>query len=94
MLQELYVFLTRKLRPPMPPDRARSIVGDLLTWRIVEPGAADVVQAIDTSVRWQLSFWDAMLLVAADKGGADVLWSEDLSHGQTYGRVTVRNPFR
>jgi predicted nucleic acid-binding protein len=34
-----------------------------------------------------------MLLVAANRIGAAVLWSEDLNDGQTYGAVTVRNPF-
>jgi predicted nucleic acid-binding protein len=34
-----------------------------------------------------------MLLTTAIRGGAEVVWSEDLNHGQTYGSVTVRNPF-
>jgi predicted nucleic acid-binding protein len=32
--------------------------------------------------------------VAAERLGATTLYSEDLSDGQTYGRVTVVNPFR
>jgi predicted nucleic acid-binding protein len=59
----------------------------------VEPGAADVLDAIDNSLRWRLSFWDAMLVTAANKTGASVLWSEDLNPGQRYGGVTVQNPF-
>ena len=60
---------------------------------MVEPSARDVVDAIDKSARWQISFWDAMLLTAANKAGAAVLWSEDLNPGQLYGQVTVQNPF-
>jgi predicted nucleic acid-binding protein len=52
-----------------------------------------VIDAIDNSVRWQVSFWDAMLLTAANKAGATVLWSEDLNPGQRYDQVTVQNPF-
>jgi predicted nucleic acid-binding protein len=95
ILQELFVGLTRKLSPPIPPAEARAIVGELsLTWRIFEPTTTDVLLAIDNAAAWQVSFWDAMLLTAADQAGTSLLWSEDLNDGQTYGAVTVRNPFR
>jgi predicted nucleic acid-binding protein len=42
---------------------------------------------------WQVSFWDAMLLVAAKASGAGRLWSEDLTHGQTVNGVEISNPF-
>jgi predicted nucleic acid-binding protein len=94
VLQELYVSLTRKLAQPLAPALAREIVSDLTTWQVVAPGAGDVVEAIDASVRLQVAFWDAMLLTTARQAGARVLWSEDLSDGQAYDGVVVRNPFR
>jgi predicted nucleic acid-binding protein len=93
VLQEFYVAATRRSTPPLSAEAARAIVEDLTTWQVVEPRARDVLDAIDGSGSWQLSFWDAMLLVAANRAGASVLWSEDLNDGQTYGAVTVRNPF-
>jgi predicted nucleic acid-binding protein len=93
VLQEFYVTVTRRVTPPLSPEAARQIVEHLSGWRVVEPTARDVLDAIDGSVRWRISFWDAMLLVAANRAGAAVLWSEDLNDGQTYGSVTVRNPF-
>ncbi len=60
----------------------------------MSPSAQDVLLAIDESARWHISFWDAMILVAARACSASVLWSEDLSDGQRYGDVLVRNPFR
>lgn len=45
-------------------------------------------------LHWGLSFWDAMVLTAAKKAGAIVLWSEDLNDGQHYDGIVVRNPFR
>jgi len=42
---------------------------------------------------WGISLWDAMVLVAASRKAAEVLWSEDLNDGQEYGWVVVRNPF-
>jgi predicted nucleic acid-binding protein len=94
VLQELFVTLTRKLPSPLDPREARAIIGDLTSWRVIEPAGADVLTAIDCSMRWQISFWDAMLITTAAKGEATVLWSEDLNDGQEYDGVTVRNPFK
>lgn len=93
VLQETFVTLTKKGSPPLSVQEARSVIGDLVRWQVVEPDRQDVLRAVDTSVRWQISFWDAMLLVAARKAGAGVLWSEDLKNGQDYDGVVVRNPF-
>lgn len=94
ILQELFVTLIRKTLPPLPATTARSIVRDLASWRVIEPTRHDVLEAIDGSLRWNSSFWDAMLLVAAKKAGAGVLWSEDLGDGQAFDGVVVRNPFQ
>lgn len=94
VLQELFVTLTRKTSPTLPPADARAIVSDLATWQVIEPTSGDVLGAIDAAVRWQVSFWDAMLLTTARKAQAGVLWSEDLNDGQDYDGVVVRNPFR
>lgn len=94
VLQELDVSLTRKLAQPLPPQQARQIVADLAIWRLVTPTGHDVLEAIDANLRWQVAFWDAMLVTAARKAGAGVLWSEDLNDGQNFDGTVVRNPFR
>ena len=94
VLQELFVSLTGRLTPRMPTDRARSVVADMATWQVVEPTRGDVLEAINASERWQVSFWDAMVLTTAKKAGATVLWSEDLNDRQSYDGTVVRNPFR
>ncbi len=53
----------------------------------------DILQAIAIARRHDISHWDGLILVAADKAGLDIVYSEDLKHGQTYGRVRVCNPF-
>jgi predicted nucleic acid-binding protein len=92
-LQELFVTLTRKVARPVDHGDARAIVADLATWSLVQPTASDVLAAIDATIRWKLAFWDAMILTTAQRAGADVLWSEDLSDRQRFDAVTVRNPF-
>ncbi|HYY89527.1 MAG TPA: PIN domain-containing protein [Chloroflexota bacterium] len=94
VLQELFVTLTRKIARPLEPLAARSIVADLATWQVVEPAAPDVLAAIDGADRWRVSFWDAMIVTTALHVGAAVMWSEDLTDGQTFDGVTVRDPFR
>jgi predicted nucleic acid-binding protein len=92
VLQELFVTLTRKITRPVDSPTARSIVADLATWQVVEPTASDVLAAIDATTRWQLSFWDTMIVIAAQRAGAGVVWSKDLNASQAFDGVTVRNP--
>jgi len=93
VLLELFVTLTRKLRPSLPQSEAEAILEDLSLWKVVEPTKGDVLTATRVASRWGISLWDAMILVAAQDAGARVLWSEDLQHGQDYDGVSVRNPF-
>jgi len=50
--------------------------------------------AVETGLRYGLSYWDGATVAAAEALGAKTLYSEDLNHGQQYGTVRVCNPFR
>ena len=52
-----------------------------------------VIEALTIEARYKISFWDALIIQAAEISGATILYSEELSHGQTYGSVRVVNPF-
>ena len=93
VLQELYVNVRRKARPPVPQEEARTLIADYLAWDPVVNDGAAVLEAVDVGHRQQLSFRDALIVVAARKGGASVIYSEDLNHGQMFGSVQVLNPF-
>lgn len=93
VLQEFYVTVTRKVAQPLPLDEAAQIVRDLCFWRVYAPVSEDLLGAIDFQRQFQLSFWDAMVLYAARRMDCEVLWSEDLSDGQIYDTIQVRNPF-
>jgi predicted nucleic acid-binding protein len=93
VLQEFYVNVRRKAKQPVSTDEAKSLVADYLAWHpIVNDGTA-LLEAIDLESRFLLSFRDALIVVAAQVGGASILYSEDFNHGQEYGSVQVRNPF-
>jgi predicted nucleic acid-binding protein len=93
MLQETYVNLRYKAAKPLAVDQAQELISEYLAWDVVVNDGASVLEAIRLEARYQISFWDALIVAAANAGGVVTLLSEDLSHGQQYGAVTVRNPF-
>jgi predicted nucleic acid-binding protein len=94
VLQELAVNLRRKAARPLDAKTTREIVADYLTWQVVVNGGESILEALDLEARFQISFWDALIVQAAQASGAEILYSEDLSDGQTYGTVRVINPLR
>jgi len=94
VLMELAATLTKKIARPLTLSAAAEITGDLSTWDVHEPRAANVDAALRIADRYGLSIWDAMIVHAAICMEASVLWTEDLSHGQIYAGVAARNPFR
>ena len=93
VLQEFYVNVTKKVARPLATSVAAQIITDLSTWQVHSPTSADVLQAIQLQERYQLSFWDAMIITSAVRMGCQTVWSEDLNSGQTYDQVMVVNPF-
>ena len=94
VLQELAVSLRRKSRRPLDAKATREMVTDYLAWQVVVNSGESILEALDLEARYQISFWDALVVQAAQLSGSDVLYSEDLSDGQTYGSVRVINPFK
>ena len=94
VLQEFYVTVTRKIKSLLEPQTARQIIADLAHWRVHSPEASDILQAIDLRQSHQLAFWDAMVVQSAMCLGCKQLISEELAHGQTFGEVSVVNPFK
>ena len=94
VLQELAVNLRRKAARPLDAKATREIVADYLTWQVVVNGGESILEALDIEARFQISFWDALVVQAAQASGAEILYSEDLSDGQSYGSVRVINPLR
>ena len=55
---------------------------------------AHVDLALEVCGRFQVNYYDALILATARLAGCQVVISEDLNHGQDYGGVRVENPFR
>lgn len=93
VLAEFFVVVTRKIPRPLPAVEARRRAAWYARWPVVRPAAGDVLEAMDLSASRTLHFWDALLVVAAQRAGATVLWSENLQAEAQFGAVTVHNPF-
>ncbi len=93
VLQELYIALRRRLRIPVSIANAAEILRDYFQWEVVINNRDSIIRAAEFEARFKISFWDGLILQAAERAGADLMYSEDLSHGRIYGSVRVLNPF-
>ncbi|HEX7363089.1 MAG TPA: PIN domain-containing protein [Bryobacteraceae bacterium] len=94
VLQELCVNLRRKATRPASARTTREIVADYLSWEVMINTGQSILEALSIEERYRISFWDALIVQAAEASGATVLYSEDLSDGQIYNGVRVKNPLK
>jgi predicted nucleic acid-binding protein len=93
VLQELFVTLTRKVSQRCTSDEALAVLEDLAAWPLVVVDYDAIRAAVDLSDPAELSFWDALVVVAAARSGAAVVYTEDLNDGQKILGVRICNPF-
>ena len=93
VLQELCVNLQRKVEPPLDTSTVRLVIQVYSRWEVAVNTAQSILDALEVQDRYKLSFWDALVVQAAQSHGAATIYTEDLSDGQEYGSVRVLNPF-
>jgi predicted nucleic acid-binding protein len=94
VLQEFVVYLRRKVAHPLSAQETRRILQDFMSWNVFVNTSQSIFQALEVEERFQISFWDALIIQAAEAAGAKKLYTEDLSDGQRYGEVLVVNPLK
>jgi predicted nucleic acid-binding protein len=94
VLQELFVTLTRKVRDRFTPEQALRYLDQIAASPVVMLDYGAIRSAVGLCASAHLSFWDALVVVAAARSGAKRLYTEDLQHGQTILGVEIVNPFR
>jgi predicted nucleic acid-binding protein len=94
VLGEFFVNAVKKSEHPLRPAEAADIVSALMRRPCAVIDEAIVSVAMAHAQRYQIKYWDAAIVAAAERLDAPVLYSEDLNHRQMYGRVRVENPFR
>ena len=93
VLQEFYVTVTRKLARPLSAEQAAGTMAALAELPGVSIDNQLVLAAVRRSQASKLSFWDGLIVESALHGGSDVLYSEDMQHGQKLGNLRIENPF-
>ena len=94
VLQEFFVTVVRKASRPLSPVQALEWIEQWIAFPCQPIDHQLVRIAVENSARYQVSYWDATILAASQALGAHTIFSEDLNHGQQYGRVRVINPFK
>lgn len=91
VMQEYAVVAAGKLR-----QDADTILRQLLlleSMEVVEVTPLLIRRALELQFRYQINYWDAGILAAAEHARCHRLWSEDLNPGQLYATVRIENPF-
>jgi len=91
VIKEFYVVATKKLN--IDPIIVKNIIHNFHNMEIVNNDLEIIEQAIDISVISQLSFWDSLIIAAAERANCEYILSEDLNAGQIYRGVELVNPF-
>jgi predicted nucleic acid-binding protein len=94
VLSEYYVNVTRKLDPGLSPEEAWDDIEALSVWDPLPLDMALLTRAHAAQRRYGLSWWDAMIIAAAEAAGCSRILSEDLSDGAIYFGIRVENPFK
>ncbi len=90
LMEAFNTLVGRRLR-----DRAftTAYVEEIASGPVVSIEREDVLAALDISARHQINHWDGLILRAAEKAQAEIIYTEDLTHGERYGPVRACNPF-
>lgn len=93
VLQEFYVNVTKRILTPIPPLEAREIIRTYLCWQIQEITPMSTIRASELEEKYRISFWDALIIVAAYEAKVDKILTEDLNSGQIIEGILIENPF-
>ncbi|HTS51449.1 MAG TPA: PIN domain-containing protein [Bryobacteraceae bacterium] len=91
VLQEFYANAVLKMR--VPPHYARKVVTLWSEWHPPEVSLGLLERAWYWTDQAKISFWDSMIVAAAERARCRWLLSEDFQPGRDFGDLTVVNPF-
>jgi predicted nucleic acid-binding protein len=93
VLEEFYVNVTRKIPKPLTKKQGLELISQYLSWDTVSIHGGMVAEAAQLEERAKISFWDALIVVSAQRSGARLLLTEDFQAGRKFGDLAVKNPF-
>jgi predicted nucleic acid-binding protein len=94
VVQEFFNVALRRFAQPMTvPEGEQYLTTIFRPLLAIHSSPALISEALRLSDKHRLSWYDALIVAAAIEGGCNVLYSEDLQHGQRFGELKVENPF-
>jgi predicted nucleic acid-binding protein len=90
VMQEFYVAATGKLGADA--LTVKDILHTFERFVIVMISPEMIKNAIDCGIINRISFWDSLIVVAAETANCELLWTEGLNHGQIIRGVRIQNP--
>lgn len=93
VLGEFFSVVTRRIPCPLSVEEAEAIIERTSVLPVVELDWSLVRRAIETHKEYGISYWDSLIVAAAEKAGCTQIISEDLNSGQSYHGITVVDPF-
>ena len=93
VLREVYLILTRKVPNPLPASSAQALVRLFFPWNPMPENHEFFELAWDIETRFQLSWWDSMIVAAAHLSECRFLLSEDFQNRMQLNGLTVIDPF-
>lgn len=95
VIHEFFNVALRKFRPVMTAVEARRVLRHFAdTFQIVTPSSDTIARAIEVHRGFHFQWFDSLILAAALEARCDVLYTEDMQHGQEIDGLTVLDPFR
>jgi len=92
-LQEFSNVVIKKLK--FPPEVTVEFLSSLIkSFKIYNNKPKNVQEAVRICGRYQLSFWDSLIISAAKASRCKIVYSEDLTDGQIIDGVKIVNPFK
>lgn len=94
VVHEFFHFALVKAASKLRADDATALLEDVFHPLQMVPSSFSLVSnAIGLQARYRVSWYDSLIVAAAQQSGCEILYSEDLQHGQQFGTVRVQNPF-
>ena len=93
VLSEFFVTVTKKAKQNYSFAAAKHEIMLLSYLQVVDIDFDLLIRALSIKEQYKLSYWDSLILAAAERADCGILYSEDLSSGQKYGKVLCLNPF-
>ncbi len=93
VLSEFAQNAMRKANPPLSLTKVTERVSELSRETVIAIDSSLVQLALQRAAQSRIGYWDALIVEAAIRSGATILYTEDMHHGTHYGPLELRNPF-